>query len=208
MYNKAMRYVRKNRKKAITKILNGVKRGEKNKMDELFKLTFNHFYGYAHVKLWDKSKAEDAVMSMYENVMKYIGSFDGDRDGYTWMYTIISRIIYKLNAEALTTGQYEQLATEDDMDLADINNMYDAPGLSGGVTYMSDIDLAAINRMYETLGLSEGVAYMDDIDRKIVYLYYFEQRTLEETAAALDLSVSAVHKRKQQILKSLKKYLK
>ena len=75
-------------------------------MDDLFNRTYNHFYGYAHVKLRDKHKAEDAVMTMYENVMKYIDSFDIDKGGSGWMFTILNRIIYKINAEEKEIRQH------------------------------------------------------------------------------------------------------
>ena len=151
-------------------------------MDELFNMTFNHFYGYALVKTWNKSKAEDAVMSMFENVIRYINSYDEGRDGATWMYTILNRIIYNINAEDKELQKYERPITDE--------------------RYSKDLD-----QMYEVIGLSRAVAGLDDTDKKIVFMYYFERRTLEEIAEALRLSTSATHKRKQQILKRFKKFL-
>ena len=177
-----MSHDRKKFNQTITKILNSVKRGDKNKMDELFNITFNHFYGYALVKLWNKSQAEDAVMSMYENIMKYIDSFDADKGGAGWMFTILNRIIYNLNAEEKELQQYERTISEGQ--------------------YIKDLD-----QMYETIGLTDAVSDLDDIDKNIVFMYYFERRTLEEIAEALGISTSAVHKKKQQILKKMKKFL-
>lgn len=151
-------------------------------MDELFTKTFNHFYGYALVKLWDKSKAEDAVMTMYENIMKYIDSFDADKGGPGWMFTILKRIIYKINLE------YRELL-QNEVSISDEQ-------------YTKDLD-----RMYEAIGLSDAVSDLDDKDKNIVFMYYFERRTLEEIAEQLDISTSAVHKRKQQIMKKMKKFL-
>lgn len=151
-------------------------------MDDLFAKTFNHFLGYALVKMWDKSKAEDAVMSMYENVMKYIESFDAANDGMGWMFTILSRIIYNFNAEEKKIQQHEQLLTDD--------------------KYLADI-----NQMYEAMGLSDAVSGMDDVDKRIVYQYYFERKTLDEIAQALGVGTSAIHKRKQKIIKNLKKFV-
>ena len=48
---------------------------------------------------------------------------------------------------------------------------------------------------------------MSICNAQIIYLYYFEQRTLNEIADTVKLSVSAVHKRLKQSLKSLKKFL-
>ncbi|MCH5162637.1 MAG: sigma-70 family RNA polymerase sigma factor [Clostridiales bacterium] len=174
-----MAYDPKNYNKLITKILNRVKHGNTAAMTELFDKTYNHFCGIALVKIWDKSKAEDAVMSMYENIMKYIESFDAKKGGVGWMFTILSRIIYNLNAEEQAVKQYEQ-------PIIDNNSLDD------------------INLMYETIGLSDFVSELDDEDRKMVFMLYFERRTLSEIADILRLSTSAVHKRKQQILKKLK----
>lgn len=151
-------------------------------MDELFNRTFNHFYGYALVKVWDKSKAEDAVMSMYENIMKYIDSFDADKGGSGWMFAILNRIIYKLNYEEIELQKIERSITDE--------------------LYLKDLD-----HMYEELGLANAVSELDDIDKQIVFLYYFERRTLEEIANIFGLSTSAIHKRKQQIVKTLRKFL-
>lgn len=165
---------------AITKILSSVKRGNKDKMDELFTKTYYHFYGYALVKLWDKSKAEDAVMTMYENIMQYINSFDADKSGAGWMFTILKRIVYKINLEDKAMRQNEISVTD--------------------AQYLIDI-----NQMYETFGLSDAFSELDDIDKTIIFMYYFERRTLDEIGEILGLSTSAVHKRKQQTLKKLKK---
>ncbi|MDE7164411.1 MAG: sigma-70 family RNA polymerase sigma factor [Clostridiales bacterium] len=178
-----MKNNRKNYNKTITKILYSIKHGDKEKMDDLFTKTFNHFYGYALVKVWNKSKAEDAVMSMYENVIRYIGSFDADKDGMGWMFTIINRIIYNLNAEEKEIQKYEQPIPDDEKYLIELN------------------------QMYKTIELYEAVSDMDDINKKIVFLYYFERRTLNEIADALNLSISTIHKRKQIIVKKLKKFL-
>ena len=177
-----MAYDRKKFNQTITKILNSVKSGDLDKMDELYTMTFNHFYGYALVKLWNKSQAEDAVMAMYENIMQYIGTFDADKGGSGWMFTILNRIIYNLNAEEKELQQYERPISE---------------GL-----YLKDLD-----QMYETIGLSDAVSDLDGIEKNIVFMYYFERRTLEEIAEALGISTSAVHKRKQQIIKKMKRFV-
>ena len=150
-------------------------------MDELFTETFNHFYGYALVKLWNKSQAEDAVMMMYESIMKYIDTFDADKGGLGWMFTILNRIIYNLNSEEKNIRQHE---------------------VASDTPLLSDID-----EMYETIGLRDAVEELDAVEKEIVFMYWFERRTLDEIAEHLTLSTSAVHKRKQQILKKLKKFL-
>ena len=177
-----MAYDRKKFDEAVTKTLYSVKRGNKDGMDELFNNTFNHFYGYALVKLRDKAKAEDAVMTMYENVMKYIDSFDADKSGSGWMFTILKRIIYKINLEDKESLQRELPITDD--------------------SYLVDL-----NQMYETIELSNAVSGLDDVDKRIVFMYYFERMTLDESAETLGLSISAIHKRKQQILKKFRKFL-
>lgn len=177
-----MAHDRKKLNQTVTKILNSVKHGNTEKMDELYNMTFNHFYGYALVKLWNKSHAEDAVMSMYENIMKYLDSFDADKGGIGWMFTILKRIIYKLNYEEKELQQYERQITDEQ--------------------YLKDLD-----QMYETVGLADAVSNLDSIDKKIVFMYYFERRTLDEIAETLGLSTSAIHKRKQHILDNFRNNL-
>lgn len=169
--------------KAIAEILRAVKRGEKEKMDELFTRTFNHFYGYALMRVWDRSRAEDAVMAMYENVMKYIGSYNAEDDGTGWMFKTLDHIIYEINKEIS-----EQTANE----------------CAEGDTEYNGVSL---EEMYETLGLDIAVNGMDGIDRKLLYMYYFERRTIVEIAQMAELSKSAVHKRLRQIIKKLKNFL-
>ena len=177
-----MAYDRKKFNKIITKILNSVKHGDLDKMDELYNVTFNHFYGYALVKLWNKSQAEDAVMAMYENIMQYIGSFDADKGGSGWMFTILNRIIYNLNAEEKELRRYEQPLSEGQ-------------------------NLKDLNQMYEIIGFTDAVSDLDDMEKRILFMYYFERRTLDEIAETMGLSTSAIHKRKQQVMNKLKKIL-
>ncbi len=168
--------------KSITKILTRIKRGDVGKTDELFSKTYNHFYGYAFIKIWDKSKAEDALMAMYENVLKYINSFDPAGSGTGWMFSILKKIIYNFNAEDEERRKYELPITDDIQD-------------------------SELNSMYDSLGVSEAVGEMDAINRRILYLYFFERKTLCEVGAELNLSKSAVHKRKKQIENFLKNFL-
>lgn len=167
---------------SINKILKCVKNGDKNKMDELFLKSFNHFYAYALYRTYNKTRAEDAVMGMYENILKYIDSFDLDKGGVGWMVKILNRVIYNLNSDEFDKKKHEQ-AIED------------------------DINATQLNDIYETIGLAEAVSDLSDSDKQIVFLYYFERRTLNEIANKVKLSSSAVHKRLQQILKKLKKVL-
>lgn len=175
-----MSNVPQNKNTEITKLLNAVKNGDKSKMDELFTETYNHFYGYALIKIWDKTKAEDAVMAMYENVMKYIDSFDASKNGMGWMFIILKRIIISLNTEDSAARQYEQS--------------------------IDDVYLAEIDKVYEIMGMSAAISHIDEIDKKIVFMYFFERFTLTEIAEKLGCSVSAVHKRKEQAIKILKKF--
>ncbi|WP_438848533.1 RNA polymerase sigma factor [Anaerocaecibacter muris] len=173
---------RKKLNASINKILKCIKNGDKNKMDELFLKSFNHFYAYALYRTYNKTKAEDAVMGMYENVLKYIDSFDPDKGGAGWMFKILNSLIYKSKYAENNQKSHEQTITE-------------------------DIDIPKLNDVCETIGLKDAFSTLCDIDKKIIYLYYFEQRTLNEIADTVKLSVSAVHKRLKQSLKSLKKFL-
>lgn len=178
----------KNYTKTVNKLLYSIKRGDKRKMDDLFDVTFNHFYGYAYVKTYDKSKAEDAVMEMYARVLKYIDSFDPKKDGTGWMFFTLKNIIYDMNSEETEKRSYEQPIFDDDKSEA------------CEVAAVSDID-----DMYDSLGLAHIMAELDDTDRRITYLYFFERMTLDEIGKIMQLSLSAVHYRKQQIIKNFKK---
>lgn len=153
------------------------KNGERNKMDELFLKTFNHYYAYALYRVYDKTRAEDAVMGMYENVLKYIDSYNPDKGDVGWMFKILNRVIYNLNSDELDKNKHEQ-AIED------------------------DINATQLNDLYETIGLEDAVSGLSDRDKLIVVLYYFERVTLNEIANKVKLSSSAAHKRLQQILKN------
>lgn len=149
-------------------------------MDELFTKTFNHFYGYALFKLKDEKKAEDAVMDMYEKVMRYIGSFNAEKNGMGWMFAILDNIIKNIFVK-------EKKIKEHETPLIDEN-------ISG----------AELNQMYDKMGLSEVLSNLDDTDRKIIFRYCFERRTLSEIAKSFGLSTSAVHKRIRQIKEKIK----
>ncbi len=166
--------------KTITKILKCVKLGDKSKMDELFTKTANHFYGYALFKLRDEEKAKDAVMDMYENVLKYIKSFNAGKNGMGWMFTILNNIIKEVFRKENRIKEYE-------IPLIDEN-----------------ISVTELNRMFDNMGLTEAISSLDDAERKFVFWHYYERRTLSEIAKLVGLSTSAVHKRLLRIEEKLR----
>ena len=50
------------------------------------------------------------------------------------------------------------------------------------------------------------LATLDAEDRALIFALFYEQQSIREYAAAIGISRSAVHRRKQKILRRLKKY--
>lgn len=84
-------------KRIVNKLLLHIKSGDKEKINDLFKLTFDHIKIIAITNLFNKNDYEDVVEESFLRIIKYIGSFNHLKDGYNWICKIVENVAKDFN---------------------------------------------------------------------------------------------------------------
>ena len=162
----------------VTKILIKIKKGEEESKNVLFEKTYNHLKRIAYPYVRNKADVEDVLVEAYLRIFQYVATFDPNKDGYNWMCKIVQNV-----ARDWDKNFFQELPLE---------------------------DIGQNDQIIET---EELIAMKDEVerflqpyserDRKIMYLRFWENRTIEEIAELLGMKKSNVHKQISKILKEI-----
>ncbi len=166
--------------KEVNKCLLSIRDGNKSAMTTLFDLTANHLKVIVKGYLFNKIYLDDVVLETYERVLSYIDSFKPELDGYNWMCTIAKNLAYSYNNKELPTCEINS---------TNYNVAYDD----------------WLNNLEMQMDLSLATKDFDEVDKKILYLRFYFEKSLNEIAQELGCSKVAVHKRLQKICKLIRK---
>lgn len=165
-------------RKDVNKILIRIKRGEEESKNVLFEKTYNHLKIVAYPYVRNKADVEDVLIDAYLRIYHYVDSFNPKKDGYNWMCKIVENV-----ARDWDKGFFPEQLLE---------------------------DVAENSKVVE---LEEIIATKDEVqrflqpyserDQKMMYLRFWEDRTIEEIAKALGMGKSNVHKQISKILKEI-----
>ena len=165
-------------RKDVNKILIKIKKGEEESKNVLFEKTYNHLKIIAYPYVRNKADVEDVLVEAYLRIFQYVSSFDPKKDGYNWMCKIVQNVAWDFGKDVFKEVSLEELDPDS-----------------------------------HTIELEEMLATKDEVqrwlqpyserDRKLMYLRFWENRTIEEIAAALEMKKSNVHKRISKILKEI-----
>ena len=165
-------------RKDVNKILIKIKKGDEKSKNVLFEKTYNHLKIVAYSYVTNKDDLEDIVIEAYLRIFQYIHNFDSNKDGYNWMCKIVQNVAYDW-AKKLTC----------------------------------EIPLDGLSKKSQMIDFEEKLIIEDEVrcllqgyseqDQKMMYFRFWENRTIEEIALALDMSKSNVHKRISKILKEI-----
>ena len=165
-------------RKDVNKILIKIKKGEERSKNVLFEMTYNHLKVIAYPYVRNKADVEDVLVEAYLKIFRYISSFDPKQDGYNWMCKVVQNVARDFD-----------------------KNVFE------------EVSLEALEPNSHTIDLEEMIATKDEIqrwlqpyserDRKMMYLRFWENRTIEEIADVLGMKKSNVHKRISKILKEI-----
>ena len=162
----------------VNKILIKIKKGEDESKNVLFEKTYNHLKRIAYPYVRNKADVEDVLVEAYLRIYQYVSSFNNKKDGYNWMCKIVQNV-----------------ARDWDKD------------------FFQSVSLEDIERSAQVIETEELIAEKDEVDRllqpyserdrKMMYLRFWENRTIEEIAEALGMGKSNVHKQISKILKEI-----
>ena len=164
----------------VNKILIKIKKGEDESKNVLFEKTYNHLKRIAYPYVRIKADVEDVLVEAYLRIYQYVSSFDNKKDGYNWMCKFVQNV-----------------ARDWDKD------------------FFQSVSLEDIERSAQVIETEELIAEKDEVDRllqpyserdrKMMYLRFWEDRTIEEIAEALGMGKSNVHKQISKITKEILK---
>lgn len=165
-------------RKEVNRILIKIKNGDEGSKNVLFERTYNHLKRIAYPYVRNKDDVEDVLVEAYLRIFQYIHNFDGNKDGYNWMCKIVQNVAYDWSKN-----------------------------------FTFEVSLEDANEKNFTLDIEEIIEMQDEVhyllkgyskrDKKMMYLRFWEDRTIEEIAASLDMSKSNVHKRISKILEEI-----
>ncbi len=156
-----------------------IAQGKQEFLTKLFDLTKRQLYIVAKSYLYDKDKAEDILSEAYLRVVKYADSFDRKKNGYNWLYEMVKNLSFTQNKKdaVRTSVSIEQ---------------FDIPDASFDD---SILDKILLESMQESLTENE---------KMLIYLYYFEGRTLQEIADMFGKAKSTIYDMQKKALQKMR----
>lgn len=162
----------------VNKILIKIQNGEEESKNVLFEKTYNHLKRIAYPYVRNKADVEDVLVEAYLRMFQYVATFDPKKDGYNWMCKVVQNA-----ARDWDKDFFQSVSLEDTQQ---------------NIQVMEIEDLIATKDEVE-----RWLQPYSERDRKMIYLRFWENRTIEEIARLLNMKKSNVHKRISKILKEI-----
>lgn len=170
-------------------LMRRAQKGSEKAFDLLFEEFGSLFLAIAKKYLYDKDYAPDLVSEVFVDLVRTSAkSFDENKNGLNWMYTIIRHKAYRHNQK--TWGVYYI----DDLDAShNIGNYFYDSGKG---------EEEAVEHMM----LKQGMAKLTAVENTILYYKYWEGMTVRQIAEKLGATKSTIQYKIDTILKKLKEY--
>ncbi len=163
----------------INKYLLSIKKGREDGLTKLFKYTFSNLFCVASMYLINKNDADDVLNQAYENAVKYIDTFDGEKNGYNWLFTIVKNCAKEFN-------EREKRRLEIACDI--------------------DEEVAEEFTALEHIIVEEAITKLDNEEKKLLYRIYWEGRSVKEVAQELDAPKTTIYSRLKSIYKKIREF--
>lgn len=165
----------------INKLILLIAKDYKKALGTLFEYTYDNMKIIAQFYLYNKSDLDDVLSQLYENIINYAKSFDIERNGYTWMFTIVRNLIKKENSRY---GEF-------------IDHYIDCEEVAD---YSED--------PLSTLIVEEAFSILTEKEKFILYKCFWEGYTIAEIAKELDAAESTIYNARLRIYEKIKPYMK
>lgn len=167
-------------------LITRVKQGDERAFTELVKRYEQTVWGFAFKLCRDKEKAEESFQDTFINVYRKIGQFDARSKFSTWLYTIVANNCLMHRRKRKLDGLMESYDEAPDPENEAVQQQLAAWDDSPIDTMM--------NKELRTR-MDKAIQELPDEYRVVFVLRDLEDRTAEETAKILKLSVPAVKSR-------------
>ena len=123
--------------------------------------------------LRDRTAAEDAVQETFLKAYKHLNSFRADSTERTWLMSIAINTCRDMNRSAWLRHTEKRITPE-------------------------ELTIAVPPRSEDALALAEAIRRLPAKHREVILLYYYQDMTIQEVAAALHAAPSTILKRLRQ----------
>ncbi len=138
-------------------------------------------YGLAFRLTRSAPDAEEVAQDAFVSAWKSLAAFRGDATFSTWLYRIVWR--KALDRVELLRNRSRREVAVDDPARVEAESAADVPRASGGGAGAGAGDSARLERLLGTLS---------ELSRAVVTLYYYEDRSVSDVAATLDIPEGTV----------------
>ncbi|MDE7162605.1 MAG: sigma-70 family RNA polymerase sigma factor [Clostridia bacterium] len=170
-------------KDEVNKIIANIKKGKPDALRELHNATYGHLKLVAFNYLADRDDIEDVLNDSYFKIYKYVNSANADRDGYNWMCKIVQNLCYDYNA---------------------VRGVFNFTDRLSQSKLFYDVE----DNLLDNSQLYAAIAKLDITDQEIVYLKFWEDKSLKEIAEKKKMKKSGVYSRLIKIIEILKEQLR
>jgi RNA polymerase sigma-70 factor (ECF subfamily) len=158
--------------------------GNRDAFQALVETHSSRVYGLALRMLGNEREAEDAAQDAFLHAFARLGSYKPEWRFKTWIMTITSNLcIDKLRRRRLEPASFADMSTDGMPD-----------GEIDFTSHEPQPDAVMVNRQRDA-ALRAMLAELQDEDRSMVAMFYFNDMSYEEIAAAMNTTVSAVKSR-------------
>ena len=162
------------------------KKGDERAFAQLVRKYEKTVWGFAYKLCRDQEKAEESFQDTFVNVYRKLGQFDGRSKFSTWLYTIVANNCLmkrrKRKLDHLLESLDEPPNVEDEHVQKQLQSWDDSP-----------IDMLMTSELRRQL--DEAIQQLPDDYKAVFVLRDLEDKTAEETAKILKLTVPAVKSR-------------
>jgi RNA polymerase sigma-70 factor (ECF subfamily) len=163
-----------------------VKKGDERAFAQLVKQYEQTVYGFAFKLCRDKDKAEESFQDTFINVYRKIDQFDSRSKFSTWLYTIVANNCLMNRRKRKLDGLLESLD-----DAPDVND----ESVQKQLQSWDDSPIETLMNKELRKTMDDAIQELPDEYKVVFVLRDLENRTAEETAKILKLSVPAVKSR-------------
>jgi RNA polymerase sigma-70 factor (ECF subfamily) len=163
-----------------------VKNGDERAFAQLVKQYEQTVYGFAFKLCRDKDKAEESFQDTFINVYRKIDQFDSRSKFSTWLYTIVANNCLMNRRKRKLDGLMESFDDAPDVNDEEVKKQLQSWDDSPIETLMN-------KELRKTM--DDAIQELPDEYKVVFVLRDLENRTAEETAKILKLSVPAVKSR-------------
>jgi RNA polymerase sigma factor (sigma-70 family) len=170
-------------------LLRGIYNRDKLIIREFYRLVYNKFYWFAFKFLKDKQLVNDAVNDAFLALLNEQSAFVSIDNIYAWLY---NRVRWNCWAALRPKADHDKLRSTDElMALPDEDE-----------TIEDRVVKAEVYNM-----ILQEIERLPDRDKKILKLYFFEEKETQEIAELLGMNVKTVHNTRRLLLKYIRNEL-